>query len=219
MRDFYRIGCAVGLAFVFGGAAAHAQGGGGGANASAAGAAASAPAAGAAAGVPAGGNAAGGFSPAPGDADESTQPAAKKVTPQPKARMSAFNRVTTTRKVVVPAPSPRSGAAKAGAANAGATKDPGVPASSSFRQAPERPTRPPATATRSVTHSYYPTLRGGQYKNANTARVANGGKTRMPVQAGVGMSAAGARSAPGSRGAEVTAPGRGGVPSASGPRR
>ena len=29
MRDFYRIGCAVGLAFVFGGAAAHAQGGGG----------------------------------------------------------------------------------------------------------------------------------------------------------------------------------------------
>ncbi len=224
MRGFYRIGCAMGLAFVLGGPAAHSQGTGPATNA---------PAVGVAAGVPAGGDAAGGVSSNPDDADEKAQPIAKQATSLPKTRMSSFNRVTTTRKVVVPAPSQsaRSGAATAGAAGTStssgskdrtsATKKTEVPTSSTWRQVPERATRPAATATRSVTHNYYPGLRGGQYKNANTARVANGGKTAIPAQAGVGMSAAGARSAAaGRRAGQAVAPGRSPAASASArPRR
>ncbi len=213
----------MGLAFVLGGPAAHAQGSG---------AAANAPAVGAATGVPAGGNAAGGALSDPDDADEKAQPIAKQATALPKTRMSSFNRVTTTRKVVVPAPSQsaRSGAATAGAVGpstssgskdrAGAPKKTEVPTSSTWRQIPERAARPAATATRSVTHNYYPGLRGGQYKNANKARVVHGGKTAIPVQAGVGMSAAGVRSAPGSRAGQAVAPGRSPATSASArPRR
>jgi hypothetical protein len=152
-------------------------------------------------------------------------------------RPPAFNRVTTTRRVAVPARS-QAARAVAGGASAGVlhpytpTHSPArekmarnseVPSGSSWRQqVPQRVARPPATAIRSVTHNYYPGLRGGQYVNANTARVAHGAKGRTPVGAGagLGMGMAGARSGNVTAGrGRVSTPGRGGAPSAAAPPR
>jgi hypothetical protein len=209
MKNVYRIGCVFGLAFLFGVAVANAQVGGTDAGAQTGGAAPGAPAGGAGTGTSSGGNALSDLADQDAESGASTKAVAKPAPPA--SRNASFSRVTTTRKFVVPAPSQaaRSGGTSTGAAAAtrgsalhpsnppgsktGATaaKKSEIPDSSTWREAPaeQRPTRPPATAVRSVTHNYFPTMRGGQHVNRNTARVAHGGRTLMPGQAGVGMSA------------------------------
>ncbi len=217
MKIFCRIGCAFGLVFVLGGAVANGQTGG---------AAPAAPAGAPGAGTTSGGNALSDLADQNRENAATTQPVAKPAPPT--SRMSSFNRVTTSRKVPVPATSQSarlagSGGVSAGAvaaardgalhpfipsgsnARATAANKSEIPAGSSWRQEPERPTRPPATATRSVTHSYFPGLRGGHYKNSNTAKVAHGGRTGIPGQAGLGM---GARSASGGRPGQGSVSGR-----------
>ena len=209
MRDVYRVGRAVALALFFGGAAASAQTGGTGSDAQSAGVDGSggiAQPAGAGASVQSSGSA-----PRVAAGTGTTSP--------PTSRMSTFNRVTTSRKVAVPAPSSqarRAAASGGGGSAAGARgktpKAAEVPADSSARRMPERTTRSPATAMRAVTHNYYPGLRGGQYVNSNTARVANGARGRVPVGSGLGAGGAGARSG------SVSA-GRVGAPATAAPPR
>jgi hypothetical protein len=198
-----RIGSAVALALLFGGSAASAQVAGTGANAQSAVVAGTD-------GNPQSGGVAGTGSGAQSSAADG-QSVAPSTTPPPPKRGTAFNRVTTTRRVAVPAPSQAARVATGGGQGAAPTragalrpysatdskardktvKNSGVPIGSSWRQqGPERTTRPPASATRSVTHSYYPGLRSGQYANSNTAKVAKG---RSPAGAGMGMGG-GARS-------------------------
>ncbi len=50
-----------------------------------------------------------------------------------------------------------------------------------------QPTRPPATAARSVTHNYYPNLRQGRNVNSNTAQVARGRAKTGVGMGGMGM--------------------------------
>ncbi len=217
MRDVYRIGRAVALAFFFGGADAGAQTAGTGSDAQSAGVVGSGTGA-----QPAG---AGANVPSSGSAPRVV--AGTGTTSAPTARMSTFNRVTTTRKVAVPAPSSqgRRAAASGGGGSAAAArgktpKDSEVPADSSARRVPERITRPPASAMRAVTHNYYPGLRGGQYINSNTARVAHGARGRVPVGVGLGAGVAGARSGNVTAGrGQVSTPGRGGAPTAAAPPR
>ena len=228
MKHFYRVGCVFGLAFIFSGAVAKAQVGGTGGSAQAGGTAPVAPPSGAGAAASSGGNALSDLADQDAENGASTKAVAKPAPPT--SRMSSFSRVTTTRKFTVPAPSqaarsvgPSTGAAAAtrkgvlqpssprgSNTRATAADKSEVPAGSTARQAPERPVRPPATAVRSVTHNYFPGLRSGQHTNSNTAQVAHGGRTRIPGQAGVGMSA---RSAAGTRPGQATAPGR--IPPAS----
>ena len=219
MRDVYRIGRAVALAFFFGGAApgAGAQTGRTGSDAQAAGA----------------GGSGGSVQPAGAATNMQSTGSAPRVvagtgtTSAPTSRMSTFNRVTTTRKVAVPAPTSRArqavasgGGGSAAAAREKTPKDSAVPADSSARRVPERTTAPPATATRAVTHNYYPGLRGGRYVNSNTARVANGARGRGPLGAGLGASVVGARSGNATAGrGQIATPGRGAPAAAAPPRR
>ena len=180
MRDVYRIGRALALAVFFGGVAAGAQTGGTGTAAQPAGVEGSGTS-----GQPAGA----GVNPqSSGSAPSVAGPG---TTSAPTSRMSTFNRVTTTRKVAVPAPSlqARRAVASGGGGSAAAARqkipnDSEVPADSSARRVPERTTRAPATGMRAVTHNYYPGLRGGQYVNSNTARVAHGARGRVPRRGG-----------------------------------
>jgi hypothetical protein len=196
MRHLYRIGSVLGLAFVFGGAVASAQVGGAGG---------SGQAGGSPAGVAGGGAGLGGMSNPGYENGESSALSTRTVTSPPRNKKSAFGRVTTTRKEVVPSPSQaaRSGGASSGAAagprtgslhpfessaanarsraaNAGGASD------SSARQEQLRPTRPPAMGVRSVTHNYYPTIRQGRNINSNVAPTARGAKGRNPMQGGMG---------------------------------
>jgi hypothetical protein len=179
MRRFYQVGCATVLAFVFGGATAFAQ----------------------VAGAPAGAGAGGGMQDNSSALDElSSRP--RESIPKPPtgpSRMSTFNRVTTTRKQVVPVPPQAAGASRGGTSSPATarpfTPKPGndranaaksaIPAESTWRQT-KRPAPPPATATKSVTRSYYPGMRPGAHPNADVAqtRARNG---RGSMQGGMGM--------------------------------
>ena len=102
--------------------------------------------------------------------------------------MSTFNRVTTTRKQVAPAPrKPRAArvgeasrrrahrrgkAAKQQAANSA------IPAESTWRQT-QRPAPPPATTVKSVTRSYYPGMRPGAHPNADVGANARSKRSRF----------------------------------------
>src|SRR5271165_6357480 len=97
-RDFCRIGSAFGLAFVLGGPAAHAQDGGS--------ASSGQPAASPAAKAPAGAASSGDVSRPIQEDEQSIDLNTKKAQSPPPPRMSSFNRVTTTRKEVVPARGP-----------------------------------------------------------------------------------------------------------------
>jgi hypothetical protein len=223
MRHLYRIGSVLGLAFVFGGAVASAQVGGAGGS-------------GQAGGTPAGGASLGGMSN-PGYEDaESSALRAKTVTTPPRNKKSAFGRVTTTRKEVVPSPSQaaRSGGASSGAlagpragslhpfessaaiARARAANGGGASDSSARREQP-RPTRPPAMGVKSVTHNYYPTIRQGRNINSNVAPTARGAKGRNPMQGGTGGMGMGGMGMMGARSGQNAAAARGG--SAGPPRR
>jgi hypothetical protein len=226
MSFIYRIGSAFGLACVLSGAAANAQ-----VPATAAGTQSG----GAASTAPSGGNSLSDLTDAVDANGASTQPAITKVPAPPTSRMSSFNRVTTTRRFTVPAAGQAARLARSGGASGGAiaaardhalnpinpasssprrsaASSPEVPVGSTWRQAPDRPTRPPATAVRSSTHNYFPGLRSGQHTNSNTAQVTHGGRIRIPGQAGVGGLTAG-RSAAGNRAGQGTAAGR--IPPAS----
>ena len=149
---------------------------------------------------------------------------AKKPAPAPSSRMSSFNRVTTTRRQVVASPSQTSRVARSAGAAAGAMaasgraalrpdNSPGsrerakasetaIPRDSTWRQEPVGSTCPAATAVRSTTHNYYPGLRSGQHVNANTAKVAHPGQTRIGSQPGTGLGMAG------NKATKVTRPGQ-----------
>ena len=185
MKTYWRIGIGLALAVVFGGTPASAQVGG--------------PATGAQAGGSARGDSADADDQAPEKKDESVK---KVATPRPK-HLSSFNRVSTTRTEVVPAPSQ---GARAGGASAGAgTKsgadarakaaNGGVPAGSTARQEPQRPTTPPATTTRTITHNYYPTMRRGLGPNANTPQVGRTRRGQIGVMAGMGSGTGSSRTA------------------------
>jgi hypothetical protein len=203
-RGFYRIGSALSLAFVFGGSAANAQVGG---------PAPSDQLGSPAAGVPADGTSKAGQSQPADGAQGPSDLNDTKALPPPPTRMSAFNRVTTTNKEVVRA---QSQASRAGVlhpytspANARAkTANPGIPIGSTSRQEPKQPTRPSATAVRSVTHNYYPTLRPGQHVNGNKAQVGSTPMGRNAVQSGVGIGMGLGTGMTGSKAAQTARPGR-----------
>jgi hypothetical protein len=224
MRDFYRVACASVLAFVFGGLTAFAQVGG-------------APPAGA----QAGGGLQGNNSALDDAAAEAREPIAKKIPAPAPARMSTFNRVTTTRKQAVPVSPRAAGASRAGSASSAATAasraaamhpftpkagndrakaaTSAIPAESTWRQTP-RPVRPPATATKSVARSYYPGMRPGVHPNADTAQTrARNGRSSVQAGVGMGMGLLGGRSAPAARPGLSGAPGGGHAPAAAPPRR
>jgi hypothetical protein len=152
------------------------------------------------------------------DRDELGEPVTKKAALPPPNRVPSFNRVTTSRKELVPARSQaafgahsggalaaaidpnavRNGNARARAANAE------IPAGSSWRQQEAvGPARRPSMSVRTTTHNYYPALRAGQYLNSNTAQVKGAGKGRGMVVprfgVGPGLGTAGTRSAQGAR--------------------
>jgi hypothetical protein len=219
MQNFYRVGVVSILAFVFGGAAANAQ----------------------FTGAPPGGEPTGqDFKGKIPDTDERDRQlgelVAKKAAPAPPPRTSKFNRVTTTRKQVVPSPgasasrggSPSSGIAAGSrpaamrpftpkAANERAKATPsGIPTDSTWRQTP-RPASPPATSLKSVTRNYYPGLRPGAHPNADRAqtRARNGRSSALGgIGVGLGMSG-GAKSAPAARPGQSAIPAHG----AAAPRR
>jgi hypothetical protein len=227
MRDFFRVGCVSLLSLIFSGATASAQVGG------------SPPA-----GAPAGGGLQGNSSALDDAAAETREPIAKKIPAPAPARMSTFNRVTTTRKQALPSPSQPAGVSRAGSASSAATAasraaavrpftppvgsararaaTSGVPAESTWRQTP-RPVRPPATATKSVTRSYYPGMRPGAHPNADIAktRARNGlGSVQGGIGVGIGMGMSGGRSAHAARPGLTGAPPSGGrAPAAAAPRR
>ena len=206
MKDFCQVGCVSVLAFVFGGATALAQVGG-------------AP--------PAGAQARGGLqdnSSALDDAAaEARAPIAKKIPPPAPARMSTFNRVTTTRKQVAPAPA--AGASRAGTASSAAVAaarakaiNSAIPAGSTWRQA-QRPAPPPATTVKSVTRSYYPGMRPGVHPNADVAQTrARTGRGSTPAGMGMGALSGGRAKAAARPGLSGTA-GHGHAPGAGPPRR
>ncbi len=230
-RDFYRIGSVLSLAFVLGGAAAKAQVGG------------TAPSG--QVRSPASGTSKGDLSRPDDDGEERSDLNAKKAPAPPPARMSTFNRVTTTRKEVVPAQSQAARVARPGGTSTGAaaasragvlhpyTKpanarakmaNSGVPNGSTARQEPRQSTRP-ATAVRSATHNYYPTLRPGAHVNANKAQVAAASKGRNSAQLGAGVGMGLGMGMAGSNAAQMARPGSsptratGGSSAQSSPRR
>ena len=129
MKNLFRVGCVFGLAFIFSGGFAKAQVGGTGAGGQAGGAAPVAPPSGASPGTSSGGNALSDLADQDAENGASTQPVAKPAPPT--SRMSSFGRVTTTRKYVVPAPSPAARSAGvstgAGAATRGLALHPSNP--------------------------------------------------------------------------------------------
>jgi hypothetical protein len=229
MRNNWRLGLALGLAISVGGTAARAQVGNTVAGAQAGGPTVSAPAV---------GDANGGLSgPAPGDGTQ-TDPIATTASPPRPSRVSSFNRVTTGRSEVVSAPSQARRTAGLGGTSAVAGKTSpsaalgpyraratqaqtkGVrdraPASSTWRESPQRPTTPAPPTVRSTAHNYYPGLRPGQQPNANTPQAAGTGQRRNGIPAGalLGLGANTARVA-------RPAPTRGSAPSSAvaAPRR
>ena len=178
MRYGWRIRAVLGLAVLFGGTAANAQGGG------------------AVAGAQVGGSSKGSVSSDSGQEDETADdPKATTPAPPPRSRVPTFNRVTSTRRETVPA-SPqaaRSGAKSPGTGRA-AQSDPGrpytsqalqararaakaqVPAGSTGQPGPRRRAIPPPPAIESTTRNYYPGMKPGQQLNANTAQVKRGGQ-------------------------------------------
>ena len=185
-RDCYRIGSALSLAFVFGSPFANAQVG--------------APAPSGQVGSTAPDASRGDLSRSDSDADQPSDLNAKKASPAPRPRVAPFNRVTTTRTEGVPAQSRGASPGAVAASRPGQSRsmtpsadarmksaNTGIPAGSTARQEPKKSTRSRATAARSVTHNYYPTLRPGLHLNANKAQVANGARGRNTSQGGVGV--------------------------------
>jgi hypothetical protein len=220
MRDFYRVGFATVLAVVFGGSAANAQVGGG------------------SPGGPAPGGASSGASSDLDDqGGEPREPIAKKGAPSGPQRTPKFNRVTSTRKEVVPLPSqaargsrpgsPSSASASASRAagmqpyTARASKDraraasAAIPGDSTWRSA--RPaSRPPATTVRSTARNYYPGMRPGVHPNADQAQVR--AKSRNSMGTGMGAGGlSGGRSAQAGRAGSTPALGHGPAPAAAAP--
>ncbi len=135
----------------------------------------------------------------------------------PSPRSSSFNRVTTTRRQVVSAPSRTtagSGGTTAGvgggpyhplqtystppqtAGARGAYSE--VPAGSSQQTGPRQPRSQPVMV-RSTPHNYYPSMRTGQYANANRAQIARPGK-RTGMMPGIGVPSRGRSQAGSGRG-------------------
>jgi hypothetical protein len=208
MRINWRLGLVLGLAITVGASIARAQTGG----ASSTGV----PAGGAAVSPTTGGDTNGGLSePAQGD-DALSHPNAATAAPPRPSRSAAFNRVTTGRREVVPAPSqarraagPRESLAVAGKTSASdalsvyraraaqlqakGAKD-RASASSTWHEGPQRPMSPPPAMVRSTTHNYYPGMRPGQQPNANTPQAAHTGQ-RRPGMAGGALLGLGASTA------------------------
>ena len=202
MRNYWRLGLVLALAISVGQSAANAQVGGTSSGAQASGVTVS-PAAGADANR-------GLYDPAQGD-NALTNPSTTTVAPPRPSRVSPFNRVTTGGSAVVSAPSPArraaapvgtsaaatgSSRARAMQAQAKGAKD-RIPASSSWNEATQRPSPPPATV-RSSAHNYYPGMRPGQAPNANTPQAARSGQRRTGMMAG-GLLGLGANTAKAAR--------------------
>ena len=194
MRYNWRLGLVLGLAISVGETAVRAQVGGTAAGGQPGGPAVSPPAA---------GDSNSGLSePALGDSTL-TDPS---VAPPRPSRVSSFNRVTTGRREVVSAPSQARRAvgpggtsavagktspsaalgpyrARAAQAQAKGAKD-RTPASSTWREGPQRPTSPPPATARSTAHNYYPGMRPGEHPNANTPQAAGTGQRRNGMPGG-----------------------------------
>jgi hypothetical protein len=210
MRDFYRFGGIAVLAFVFGGAVANAQVGGAQPG-----------------GAAPGGTASGDRSDLDDQGAEPGDPIAKKAPPAAPQRTPKFNRVTSTRKEVVPSPSQAaqgSRPASPSSASASASRGTGmhpftaqdsknraraanapIPTDSTWRTT--RPaSRPPATTVRSTARNYYPGMRPGVHPNADKAQVRAKSRNVMGNGMGTGGLSGGVR-------AGSTAPvGHGAVP-------
>jgi hypothetical protein len=217
MRDFYQVGFAAFVAFVFGGSGANAQVG-------------LLPPSSIPGQGPSSIDGAGVDDPD----SELREPLLKSAAPSAAARRrSRFNRVTTTRKEGVPGAPQGARAGSASSASRAAASGPytsqamrehraaansAIPSGSTWRQ--ERPkAAPPPSATRSVTHNYYPGMRPGLHPNADkaTVRSRNGRNSAGAVFGmGLGMSA-GRASGSASRSGTAAMPGR--APAAAAPPR
>jgi hypothetical protein len=153
--------------------------------------------------LPASGAFTGGISAPDLPMDPTEEAPAKPAAPVVPKRTPHFNRVTTTRTQIVPAPSPGAarsappGPFEARALNERArAANSGIPAGSTWRRTAP-PSRPPATSVQSATRNYYPGMRPSVHPNADQAQVrARSGQNRLTngMMAG-GMSGSGARPA------------------------
>jgi hypothetical protein len=195
MRDEWRTGLILAVAVVGGATAANAQDSG---------AAAGAPVAGATAGARVGGSETGAVSgnPAAENAAVDASRAAAAIRLQ-SSRAASHDRVTTTRRKLVPAsprgtspgkasasrPDPRPYTSRAMRARADAAQA-RIPAGSTGQPAARRPMTSPPLTIESTTRSYYPGMRPGQQPNANKAQVGNGQRrsgTSAVILPGAGM--------------------------------